>query len=64
MAYPKDPQNWTERHLEAALQARALAFERYERRVDLDNREATDKLYAEYLRRDTLVSDMLRIVRG
>ena len=51
MRLPKDPENWTSRHVDRAIKAAWHAFDRYENRVDFSkSQEVMNRLYEPYRR--------------
>ena len=64
MRLPKDTGEWTQRHLDTALAERLSAFERYEAKVDMNNREASENLYAAYLHKEEVANNVSLIVTG
>jgi hypothetical protein len=59
MRLPKDNGDWHNGHLEVAIRERDNAFKRYEAKVDFNNRAASAKLFAVYLKKDEVVENIM-----
>jgi hypothetical protein len=62
MRLPKDPDSWTTAHVDGAIAHALKLHRRWEKRVDLHNREHTDKLYREYQLASELALNLARYV--
>ena len=62
MRLPKDNGDWHDGHLAIAVAERDNAFARYESRVDFTHPETSAEFYAELLRKEQIVENILNVI--